>query len=53
MGLYASAVESRIDDEWCTTERILEDNARFLELAKKYNVKYLLTDDKYEIEIDL
>ena len=50
---YASAVESRLDDEWCTMESVLEDNAQFLELAKKYNVKYLLIDDKYEIEIDL
>ena len=50
---YASAVESRLDDECCTIESVLEDNAQFLELAKKYNVKYLLIDDKYEIEIDL
>ena len=50
---YASAVESRLDDEWCTMERVLEDNAQFLELAKKYNTKYILIDDKYDIEIDL
>ena len=50
---YASAVESRLDDEWCTMESILEDNAQFLELAKKYNTEYVLIDDKYEIELDL
>lgn len=50
---YASVIESRLDDEWCTMESVLEDNANVLELAKKYNVKYLLIDDKYEIEIDL
>ena len=50
---YASAVESRSNDEWCTMESVLEDNAQFLELAKKYSVKYLLIDDKYKIEIDL
>ncbi len=50
---YASAVESRIDDEWCTMGSVLEDNAQFLELAKKYNVNYVFIDDKYEIEIDL
>ena len=50
---YASVIESRLDDEWCTMESVLEDNAQVLELAKKYNVKYLLIDDKYEIEIDL
>lgn len=50
---YASTVESRLDDEWCTMESVLEDNAQFLKLAKKYNVKYLLIDDKYEIAVDL
>ena len=39
--------------EWCTMESVLEDNAQFLKLAKKYNVKYVLIDDKYEIDIDL
>lgn len=50
---YASAVESRLDDEWCTMKSVLEDNAQFLELAKKYNTEYVLIDDKYEIELDL
>ena len=50
---YASAIECRLDDEWCTMESVLEDNTQFLKLAKKYNVKHLLIDDKYEIEIDL
>lgn len=50
---YASAVESRLDDEWCTMESVLEDNAQFLKLAKKYNTKYILIDNKYDIEIDL
>ena len=50
---YASAVENRLDDEWCTIESVLEDNARFLELVKKYNTEYMLIDDKYDIDIDL
>lgn len=50
---YASAVESRLDDEWCTMESVLEDNEQFLELAQKYDAKYVLIDDKYTIEIDL
>ena len=50
---YASAVENRIDDDWCTMESVLEDNAQFLELAKKHNANYVLIDDKYEINIDL
>ena len=50
---YASALENRIDDDWCTMESVLEDNVQFLELAKKHNANYVLIDDKYEINIDL
>lgn len=50
---YASAIENRLDDEWCTLESVLEDNAQFLALAQEYNVDYVLIDDKYEINIDL
>lgn len=50
---YANAIESRLDDECCTMESVLEDNAQFLDLAIKHNVKYVLLDDKYEIDIDL
>lgn len=50
---YASVIENRLDDESCTVESVLEDNARYLELAQKHKVSYLLIDDKYEIDIDL
>lgn len=50
---YARVVENRRDDDWCTLENILADNAQFLELAEKHNVKYLLIDEKYEVDIDL
>ncbi len=50
---YASVIENRLDDEWCTLESALKDNARFLELAQEYGVNYILIDEKYEINIDL
>lgn len=50
---YASAVEKRISDEWCTLESVLEDNAQFLALAIKHHVNYVLIDDEYKIDIDL
>ena len=50
---YARVIEDRLDDDWCTRERVLEDNAQFLELAQKYKVNYILIDDKYKIKIDL
>lgn len=50
---YASVIENRLDDEGCTMESVLEDNAQFLELAQKHGANYVLIDDDYEINIDL
>ena len=50
---YASVIENRLDDAWCTMERVLQDNAEVLSLARKHHVNYMLIDDKYEINIDL
>ncbi|MBE6552093.1 MAG: adenylate kinase [Ruminococcaceae bacterium] len=50
---YASIIEDRLDDEWCTMESVLEDNAQMLENAKKYNAEYVLIDGKYEIDIEI
>lgn len=50
---YASVIEDRLDDAWCTLEGVLEDNARMLALAKKHRVNYLLIDDSYEIDADI
>ena len=49
---YANTVETRPDDEWCTMENVLTDNAETLALAQKYNANYILVDDKYEIDVD-
>ena len=50
---YASVIENRLDDEWCTMESVLADNAEMLVLAQRYNLNYILIEDKYEINIDL
>ena len=50
---YANVIENRLDDEWCTMESVLADNAEILALAQKHNVNYILIKDKYEINIDL
>lgn len=50
---HASAIEKRIDDDSCTFQSVLADNARMLELAKKHKVNYLLIDDEYQIDINL
>ena len=48
---YANVIESRIDDEGCTMESVLKDNASMLEVAKRYNQNFILIDGKYEIDI--
>jgi len=50
---YSNAIENRLEDEGCTLESVLRDNARFSELAQKFGVKPILIDDTYEIDIDL
>lgn len=50
---YADVIENRLEDDGCTMESVLKDNALFLELAQTYNVNYLLIDDAYGISIDL
>ena len=47
---YENVIEHRLYDD-CTIENVLSDNKNILELAKKYNVNYILIDDKYEIDI--
>ena len=48
---YANIIENRLDDDWCTLESTLEDNAKMLSLAQKHNVNYILIDDKYKIDL--
>ncbi len=50
---YARVIENRLDDEGCTLESVLQDNADMLSLVQKHKVNYILIDDKYEIDIDL
>jgi len=50
---YASLIENRIDDYYCTLETVLEDNRQVLELAIIHKVNYILIDDEYKIDIDL
>ena len=51
--MYANAIESRLDDEYCTLEGVLKENALVLELAQKNEVNYILIDNEYKIGIDI
>ena len=50
---YASVVESRIDDEYCTMDTVLKDNVEVLELCEKHKCNYILIDEQYRIDIKL
>ena len=50
---YANVVEKRLDDEGCTMESVLMDNAKMLEMCEKYKLNYLLIEDEYQVEIGL
>lgn len=47
---YANVIENRLDDSDCTMENVLVDNLKVLEQCKKYSLKYIKIDDKYDIE---
>ena len=48
---YASVIENRMDDTYCTMESVLEDNVNVLKEARKHNVPYILIDEKYELDL--
>lgn len=50
---YASVIEDRMDDEYCTLDSVLRDNSEILEQCRIHNTGYLLIDDKYNVDIEL
>ena len=50
---YGNVIENRLDDENCTLDSVLKDNAQFSKLAQKSKMNYILFDDPYKIDIDL
>ena len=50
---FASVIENRLDDEDCTLDSVLEDNAHTLLLAKENDLDYILIDGKYSIDMEL
>ena len=50
---YASVIEARGEDDYCTLDNILKDNADMLEQCRKYGANYILIDDGYQVDIEL
>lgn len=47
---YASVIENRLDDDCCTPESVLEDNASFLSRFRGEEEEVILIDGEYRIE---
>lgn len=50
---YASVVENRGDDEDCTIETVLRDNAEIWKQCQNYKVNCLLIDESYQVDVEL
>ena len=50
---FACAIENRGEDEGCTKERMLAQNARMLEKCRETAAEYLLINEAYPAEIEL
>ena len=48
---FASVIEDRLDDEDCTMESVLEDNASFLKRATAQGMEYFLIDKSYKLPL--
>ncbi|MDI7816318.1 adenylate kinase [Clostridioides difficile] len=48
---YANAIESRLDDSFCTMESTIEENTKNLQMCKKYDCNYILIEDEYTVDI--
>ena len=46
---YAGVIEDRGDDEDCTMESVLADNAETLRQCRAHNADYILIDETYEV----
>lgn len=50
---FASVIENRGDDEECTLEAVIRDNAQMLEQCIKHKAKYVFIDEEYPMDIEL
>ena len=50
---HANVIEDRLDDSRCTVEALLRENRRTLEGCQKAGTKYVLIDDRYDVDEQL
>ena len=47
---YARVIEDRLDDEYCTVENLIRDNAEVFRQCKLHGTEYILIDGEYNID---
>ena len=50
---YASVIENRLDDTYCSIDTVLKENEYNLFMCKKYGCNYILIENEYNPDIDL
>ena len=50
---YANVIEHRLDDSYCTMERLLAEHGSVLEQARAHGIPYVLIEDSYQIDPSL
>ena len=50
---YASVIEARLDDGYCTQASLLQDNAEVLAQVKAHGLPYVYIEDAYRFELEL
>ena len=50
--IYSNIIESRKFED-ISQEELIKENNDNLEMCKKYNYRYILIDDKYEVDYEL
>lgn len=50
---YASVIENRGEDEYCTPETVIKDNAEVLKMCRLYSIEPILIEERYEIRVEL
>ena len=50
---YASVIEERLDDTYCTMETVLSDNEETLRGCIAHDCPYILIEDEYRVDIEV
>lgn len=50
---YASAIEQRLEDSYSTSDLIIRDNLRNLEMCRKLGYPYILIDEEYKVDLEM